>query len=74
MARKAKKIAIDPKMCKGCHICIAVCPHSVLKASDVVDNRGFYLPVVDDLDACRVCGLCEMGCPDFAIVVVAEDE
>lgn len=70
MAKKAKQIDVDPKMCKGCHICIAICPHGVLKAADVVDNRGFFLPVVVDLEACKVCRLCEMECPDFAISVV----
>ena len=72
MAKKAKQIDVDPKMCKGCHICIFVCPHDVLKKADVVDNRGFFLPVVSDLEACVVCHLCEMECPDFAISVVEE--
>ena len=72
MAKKAKQIDVDPKMCKGCHICIFVCPHDVLKKADVVDNRGFFLPVVTDLEACVVCCLCEMECPDFAISVVEE--
>ena len=73
MAKKAKQIDVDPKMCKGCHICISICPHGVLKKADVVDNRGFFLPVVADLDACVVCRLCEMECPDFAISVVEVD-
>ena len=51
-----------------------VCPHGVLKKSEVVDNRGFFLPRVVDLDACKVCKLCEMECPDFAISVSAIDE
>lgn len=69
MAKKAKQIDVDPKLCKGCHICISICPHGVLKKSEVVDNRGFYLPIVADLDSCVVCRLCEMECPDFAISV-----
>lgn len=73
MARKARKIVVDSRLCKGCHICIAVCPYGVLRASDEVDNRGFFLPVVVDIDACKVCRLCEMECPDFAISVVEED-
>jgi 2-oxoglutarate ferredoxin oxidoreductase subunit delta len=72
MPKKAKQIEIDSKMCKGCHICISVCPHNVLEASKEVDNRGFFLPVVVDLEACKVCRLCELECPDFAIAVVEE--
>ncbi len=72
MARKAKRIVIAAELCKGCHICISVCPFGVLKKGDQVDNRGFYLPEVVDIDACRVCRLCEMECPDFAITVVED--
>jgi len=71
MAKKAKAIVIDPNLCKGCHICISVCPHGVLEKSEVVDNRGFFLPKVVDLEACKVCQLCEMECPDFAISVAS---
>jgi 2-oxoglutarate ferredoxin oxidoreductase subunit delta len=74
MARKAQKIVIDNKMCKGCHICISVCPHAVLEKSDKVDDRGFFLPIVVNLDACKVCRICEMECPDFAIAVVSDDQ
>ncbi len=70
MARKAKEIVVNPRLCKGCHICIAVCPHSVLKQTERVDNRGFFLPEVENLDACTVCHRCEMHCPDFAIKVI----
>ncbi|MGY5861042.1 MAG: 4Fe-4S binding protein [Candidatus Thorarchaeota archaeon] len=70
MAKKPKRIVVDAKLCKGCLICISVCPHGVLRKADEVDNRGFFLPVVEDLEACKVCRLCEMECPDFAICVV----
>ncbi len=70
MPKKAKRIVVDTKLCKGCHICISVCPYGVLGKDDEVDNRGFFLPVVEDLEACTVCRLCEMECPDFAICVV----
>ena len=73
MPKKAKQIDVDQKMCKGCHICISVCPHGVLEVSKEVDNRGFFLPIVVNLEACKVCRLCELECPDFAISVVETD-
>ncbi|MBN2229577.1 MAG: 4Fe-4S dicluster domain-containing protein [Candidatus Thorarchaeota archaeon] len=69
MTKTAKQIHIDARLCKGCHICITVCPHGVLRKAEVVDNRGFFLPEVADIEACRVCRLCELECPDFAICV-----
>jgi 2-oxoglutarate ferredoxin oxidoreductase subunit delta len=72
MPKKARQIVINPKLCKGCHICIHVCNFCVLAQSKTVDNRGYVLPVVVDLEACRACKLCEMECPDFAIAVVAD--
>lgn len=72
MSKKAREIVVDKKLCKGCHICISVCPHGVLGKAEEVDNRGFFLPVVVDLEACKVCKLCEMECPDLAICVVSD--
>ncbi|MFX0106872.1 MAG: ferredoxin family protein [Candidatus Hodarchaeota archaeon] len=72
MPKKAKEIKVDPKLCKGCHICISVCPQEILRKADEVDGRGFFLPVIIDLNACKVCRLCEMECPDFAISVTEE--
>ncbi|KXH76693.1 MAG: hypothetical protein AM326_06750 [Candidatus Thorarchaeota archaeon SMTZ-45] len=69
VTKTAKAIIVDPKLCKGCHICISVCPHGVLKKSEVVDNRGFFLPKIVDIEACKLCKLCELECPDFAISV-----
>lgn len=72
MPKKAKRIIIDPKLCKGCGLCIFVCPQKVLEESKSVDNRGYVLPVVVNLEACRACKLCELECPDFAITVVTD--
>ena len=70
MAKSASEIVIDPKLCKGCHICIEMCPQNVLGKSKKADNRGFFLPEVVDLNACTVCHICELECPDFAIKVI----
>ncbi len=61
-AKKLPNIAIDPKRCKGCSICVDFCPTNVL------EMRG-PIVVVRDLDACTRCQLCDLRCPDFAIQV-----
>ncbi len=54
--------------CKKCGICIAFCPHEVLEA-----DKASY-PVVKDLEKCNGCRLCEIRCPDFAVVVHKDEK
>lgn len=55
-------IRIREKWCKGCEICVEFCPTATLqmKGSTVV---------VKDVNLCNGCMLCELRCPDFAIMV-----
>jgi 2-oxoglutarate ferredoxin oxidoreductase subunit delta len=56
------EIEIKVEWCKGCEICVAVCPHDVLEMDGGVVR-------VKNAEACTACGLCELHCPDFAITV-----
>jgi len=56
------KINIIPRFCKGCEICVRLCPTQVLGL------EMFKVKVVD-VDKCTICMACEMRCPDFAISV-----
>ena len=62
-------IHIDELVCKGCGLCIFYCPKSVLKQADKMNQKGYNVVEVVDLDACIGCGLCDIACPDFAIYV-----
>ena len=69
MARKrAREIRIHSLWCKSCGICIAFCQPRVLEAG----RDG--VPRVTNLEACTLCMLCELRCPDFAVVVIEEKE
>jgi len=61
---KIVEIEINEKWCKGCEICVDVCPHDVL----VMENG---IAKVKDLESCTACNRCELQCPDFAIVVIS---
>ena len=66
MAKKTKgvsKVTIYPDWCKGCGICAAFCPAGVIE----MDGQG-KARVAREQD-CIHCGLCELHCPDFAVVV-----
>jgi 2-oxoglutarate ferredoxin oxidoreductase subunit delta len=63
------KIGINTEWCKGCHICVEVCPQNVLEADKSLLLRGFHPVTVARPEDCTVCRQCELLCPDLAIVV-----
>lgn len=63
------RITIEPKLCKGCGICVEFCPKKVLKMSEKMNEKGFHLCEVASLDECIACRNCELFCPDMAISV-----
>ncbi|MCK5451412.1 MAG: 4Fe-4S binding protein [Candidatus Omnitrophica bacterium] len=63
------KINIDKEKCKGCMLCIGVCPMKILKASGKVNSRGLEYVEVENPEKCTGCGMCVMVCPDCAIVI-----
>ncbi len=64
-----KKIIVDNERCKGCMLCIPVCPQGILKMSDEVNKKGWQYVKVADVNKCTGCGLCVMMCPDCAIEI-----
>jgi 2-oxoglutarate ferredoxin oxidoreductase subunit delta len=56
--------SLDPRLCKSCGICVAVCPLKVLRIEEAGQALAFATP-----DKCIACGQCEIHCPDFAIRV-----
>jgi len=63
------KIEINENYCKGCDICIFVCPRDVFIKSDKLNKKGVYLPIVKFPEKCTNCQLCVLQCPDQAISV-----
>lgn len=64
------KAIIDEKVCKGCGLCISVCPKKLLRlASERMNDKGYNPAVLSDEAACIGCAMCGVICPDSAITV-----
>jgi 2-oxoglutarate ferredoxin oxidoreductase subunit delta len=63
-------IAVD--RCKGCGLCVAVCPKDIL-VLDVssVNDLGYHPVRLIDAAACTSCALCARICPDVVFSVYA---
>ncbi|OQA91448.1 MAG: Anaerobic sulfite reductase subunit C [Elusimicrobia bacterium ADurb.Bin231] len=64
-----KKVKIDSDRCKGCQLCINVCPKGCLKLSNTVNAAGFQYAIYENESKCTSCGFCFLVCPDVAIEV-----
>jgi 2-oxoglutarate ferredoxin oxidoreductase subunit delta len=69
-------IYLIPARCKGCRICINLCPRNVLQASEKTNAKGYRLPEIAPGREyyCTLCDFCAMVCPDFAIYTSKGDE
>ena len=63
-------IEINHAWCKGCYICISVCPRDVLGIERERWISGFHPVIARAIERCTVCRNCELYCPDLAIEVV----
>jgi 2-oxoglutarate ferredoxin oxidoreductase subunit delta len=71
-------LEIDESRCKGCNLCTMVCPYHIFQEGDRPNERGIIVPRLVHPERCtncrlqhlygrRLCGVCQMICPDQAI-------
>jgi 2-oxoglutarate ferredoxin oxidoreductase subunit delta len=56
--------------CKGCSLCVYVCPKGIVKLrTDRLNSKGFHPAGVDEMEKCIGCAFCATICPDSIIEV-----
>jgi len=69
------KYQIDFERCKGCGLCVDVCPKNVLEISTEVNAKGYFPAYQARPEDCVFCTTCCIMCPDVAIsITLASDE
>jgi 2-oxoglutarate ferredoxin oxidoreductase subunit delta len=63
-------VVLEVDRCKGCALCVEVCPPGILVMSTTAFNAKGYRPVeVTEMDKCTGCTICAMVCPDVVFNV-----
>ena len=74
--KKKGKIVIDSERCKGCYLCIEVCPQKLITVSEELNQKGYhpakFIEKNPDGKGCIGCAMCATICPDIAIEVWCE--
>ena len=59
-----EKLKLNISRCKGCYLCMSVCPTKAISISDYVNKKG-YAEIQVDQEKCVGCGSCYRMCPDY---------
>ena len=56
--------------CKGCELCVTVCPVKIIELNkEKINDKGYSPAHVIDQEKCIACGSCAIMCPDSVITV-----
>ena len=72
--RSVGTIEVDEDRCKGCALCVAVCPKHVIELAARFTPRGYHPAALiqrndEGAETCTGCMICATICPDAAITV-----
>ena len=63
-------ISVDQYFCKGCELCVNVCPKHIMALNmEEISQKGYHPAYCTDQQACTGCLSCALMCPDVAITV-----
>ncbi|NLY97064.1 MAG: 4Fe-4S dicluster domain-containing protein [Clostridiaceae bacterium] len=70
MVMTKTKVFFREDRCKGCELCVSVCPKKiVIMREDRLNEKGYHPAGVIEQDKCISCAFCATICPDTVIRV-----
>ncbi len=64
------KVTFNEERCKGCGLCVTVCPKGIVAlAKEKINAKGYHPAGVAEQDKCIGCASCALMCPDTVITV-----
>lgn len=70
MAKHKGIVTFEEDLCKGCGLCISVCPVKILAQDPLkLNKRGYHPAGVVEPEKCIACISCALICPDLVISV-----
>lgn len=66
-------VSFNRDVCKGCELCISVCPKHILDLEKTTNIKGYRPAYCTDETSCVGCASCGKICPD-SVITITEDE
>lgn len=64
------RVTFNDDACKGCELCVVVCPVKILELNiEKINSKGYSPAHCIDQDKCIACANCAIMCPDSVITV-----
>jgi 2-oxoglutarate ferredoxin oxidoreductase subunit delta len=64
----AGRIVINTERCKGCGLCVTICPKNCIVISQESNQNGYFPAQATNID-CTGCSQCAIVCPEGIIEV-----
>lgn len=67
--RLAGTVTFWEERCKGCELCLSVCPRHIIVMRKETNAKGYHPAAVERMEECTGCASCARMCPDSVITV-----
>lgn len=67
-------ITVNEEFCKGCGLCVAICPKQAMQLSEGMNSRGIHPAYLARPEECTGCTQCALMCPDACLRIVRHEE